>query len=371
MKKMALPPLEGFLFFSLLLILACGGPEASELAQESAPPAVDMDLTVIVPSGRMRSAPDPQAEVVRQFPNGTHLEDLGEVSQKTTQISFGSDHYDEPWLQVRDSSGKTGWIYAREVAPRALSNEEERQQFKKTKHLLSIFGKIPFQGLQQYQLLWSEATTEAAVAQIYQRGLALRDTLTPLLEHKSYSYEGGPLPDLFWLDDFVPGYVTQLVAEGTVYYLFNDYEQWLQLARHSTGKQDDHFFALMASCFPQDSVEYFYPAWELQTWDYGGHHLLGRGITYDILSDIEQLEPRIPLFSKPLVNLKDQILADLTRPDIHFWEPDSLVKRELDSIIQANWSIFTATDRVALETRRLQLDSAAVHGIDFNARAGE
>lgn len=371
MIRIALPCLEGFLFFCLLLMVSCGS-EASEVSQSTDPAesaAFTPDLKVIVSTGRLRSAPDPQADILHQLNNGATLKDLEEVSQKTTQISFGSQKYDEPWLQVQDSSGLTGWIYAREVAP--INADIDLQEFRRQKQLSSIFGKAGQESLQQYRTLWQEATSDANMAAVYQLGLQLRDTLVNMLENKSYGYDSGPLPDLFWIDNYVPAYVTQLVAEGTVYYLFNDYKQWLEKAKQSQGRQDDQFFELMIRCFPQDSVEYFYPAWELQTWDYGGHHLLGRGITYDILANIEQLEPRTPLFSKPLLQLKDQILADLTQPNIHFWEPDSLVKQELDSIIQANWSIFTPTDRIALDTRRIQLDSAAFHGIGFNARAGE
>lgn len=370
MIRIALPFLEGFLFFCLLLMISCGS-EPMDTSGTTAPSdilAFAPDLKIVVPTGRLRSAPDPQAEVLQQLVQGAGLKDLEEVSQNTTQISFGNQKYDEPWLQVQDSSGVSGWIYAREVAP---TKAADLQEFRRDKQLSSIFGKAGKKSLQGYRIFWQQAASDAAVAEAYQLGLQLRDTLAPMLEDKSLSYDSGPLPDLFWIDNYLPAYVTQLVAEGTVYYLFNDYEQWLEKARQSQGQQDDQFFKLMIRCFPQDSVEYFYPAWELQTWDYGGHHLLGRGITYDILANIEQLEARTPLFSKPLMQLKDRILADLTQPNIHFWEPDSLVKREMDSIIQANWSIFTPTDRIALDTRRMQLDSAAFHGIGFNARAGE
>ncbi|PHN07546.1 SH3 domain-containing protein [Flavilitoribacter nigricans] len=371
MKKNALPFLEGFLFFCLLLIVACGS-ETEENPEVDAPQETSvmaMDLKVVVPNGRLRAAPDPQAKVIRQLNKWASLQDLGEVSRHTTQISFGAEKFDEPWLEVQDSTGQSGWIYAREVAP-ALSGAD-LQEFRRSKLLRSIFGDAAYLKLETYRENWQQAVSEKAIAETYRLGLSLRDTLVPMLENKSHSYDTGPLPDLFWIDNFIPAYVTQLVAEGTVYYLFNDYKQWLKMARKSPGKQDDRFFSLLARCYPQDSIEYFYPAWELQTWDYGGHHLLGRGITYDILAEIEQLESRTPLFSRALLQLKDQILADLTQPNIHFWEPDTLVKQELDSIIQANWSIFTATDRVALDTRRLQLDSAVVHGIGFNARAGE
>lgn len=368
MNRIALPYLEGFLFLSILLLSSCG----------SEPPPVDApnqmgssagDLKVITTTGRMRAVPSPGGKVVSELARGQTLMDLGSVSNETTQITFGAEKFDEPWLEVEDSTGRSGWIYAREVAP--TDPGRSLQEFRDHKLLQSIFGPTGFQRILTYRDRWQEARNKQELAEVYRLGLHLRDTLVEPLERKSYSYTRDPLPDLFWLEDYLPGYVPQLVAEGTVYYLFNDYEYWLERAKSSQGKQDDRYFQLMIRCFPEDSTEYFYPSWELQTWDYGGHSLLGRGIAYKILSGIEQIKAQTPLFSKELDDLKNRILSDLTRPDIHFWEPDSLVKRELDTIIQANWSIFTNTDRIALDTRRLQLDSASVNGIHFNARAGE
>lgn len=367
LKKIALPCLPGFLVFASFLISCRSEPPAGDPLLGAA--ETIMDLKVVNGPGRMRDTPAATGKIIRQFVPGTSLKDLGGVSDQTTQISYGSKKFDEPWLQVQDSIGQTGWIYAREVAP--LDPLLDIQDFRRQKQLQSIFGSTAYQRLQYYQSIWEEARTDEQVAELYRNGLNLRDTLVLLLEKKSYNYQQESLPDLFWMESRIPAYVLQLVAEGTVYYLFNDYEQWLDLAKESKGRQDDRFFDLMVRCFPQDSIEYFYPAWELQTWDYGGHNLLGRGITYEILAGIEQIQAQTPLFAKELDQIKDQVLADVTRPNIHFWEPDSLVKQELDAIIQANWGIFTLTDQIALDTRRLQLDSAAVHRIQFNARAGE
>lgn len=369
MKRIALPYLEGFLFLAILLC-SCGSESTTPIDTDTPDLAKkEPDLEVVVDLGRLRDAPSPEGNILSQLEKGARLQDLGQVSGQTTRIQYGTEKFDEPWLQVRQADGQTGWIYAREVAPSGPTSV--LTQFRQNKQLQSIFGAAAYQGLQEFQSLWNEANTEDQLAKAYHEGSVLRDTLSSFLEKKSYSYTDSPLPDLFWIGNYIPGYVPQLVAEGTVYYLFHDYDQWLQEARKSRGQQDDRFFTLMVKCFPQDSIEYFFPAWEMQTWDYGGHSLLGRGIAYEILSTIEQIQPQTPLFSKDLQALKDQILNSITQPDIHFWEPDTLVTRELDAIIQANWRIFTVTDRIALKTRRQQLDSAAVHGIRFNARSGE
>ncbi|MBX2874795.1 MAG: SH3 domain-containing protein [Saprospiraceae bacterium] len=363
--KNALNTVKGFLFFSLFV--AC----VSDIDSTTAPPPLpeaDFDLEIVVNSGRLRKAPSPSAPILLELAKGTALHDLNQVSNHTTQISFGEEQFDEPWLLVRTADSIEGWIYARDIAN--WGKKMASPQLRHRKHLQSIFGSAGMDRLAEHRHAWESVNSATHLSNVYEKGLVLRDTFIPQLEKKSYQYNGIELPDLFWIESYIPGMVPQLVAEGTVYYLFFDYRAWLEKAKATTGQEDDRFFQLMVKCFPQDSIEYFFPAWELQTWDYGGHNLLGRGLAYDIFSDLAQFQQETALFSEPIESLKDQFLEDVTRDNIHFWEPDSLVIPELDSIIQANWSIFTPTDLIALKTRRIQLDSAEVHGINFNARAG-
>jgi len=366
MKKNALPFLEGFLFL-VILLHSCSADVSSKNPVEVSDNTGD--LQVVVNNSRLRESPSPQGKILGQPGKGEILVDLGGVSDRTTQIRFGAETFDEPWLQVSTRDGHTGWIYARDVAP--VDDQIPLSSFRRRKQLQSIFGKESMVKLADYQNQWLAAKTEEEVAEIYHRGLILRDTLLPFLEKRSYQYNGEELPDLFWIGDYIPGYVPQLVAEGTVYYLFNDYQKWLEKAQGSQGRQDDRFFGLLIECYPQDSIEYFYPAWEVQSWDYGTYNLLGRGLAFRIMASVNRTFRQSPLFFHDLQSIKDQLLKDITRPNIHFWEPDSLVIHELDSIIQANWSIFTPTDRIALDTRRMQLDSATLNGIRFDARAGE
>lgn len=368
MIKIALPYLEGFLFL-LILLSACGTDPTPSADPSITRPGTIADLELVVKLGRLRETPSPDGRLLQQLEKGQNLIDLGAVSPHTTRVVFGTEAFDEPWLEVRVPAGPSGWIYGREVAPTASGVSVE--DFRRQKLLQSIFGPQAFQRLQEYRQHWDMADNEQELAACYQEGFGLRDTLAAFLEKKSYDYAGKKLPDLFWIADYIPGFVPQLIAKGSVYYLFFDYAQWLQRATGSTGKQDDRFFSLLVQCFPQDSIEYFYPAWELQTDENRSHNLLGRGITLEILSGIEQIQAQTPLFSKALQILKVQIVEGITQPVVHFWEADTVVMRELDEIIQANWSIFTTADRIALETRRHQLDSATLHQIRFNARAGE
>lgn len=367
MKKIALPYLEGFLFLSLLLISCGRDPTGPNVSTEGE--ARDYDLQVAVNSGRLKSAPGPEAATITELEKGALLIDAGNVSDFTTTIRFGNESSDEPWLEVRTENGQHGWIYGRDVVP--ADPETDLNQFRQRKYLMSLFGPEGVSRLLNYEQQWETAQSAEAVAGVYEIGLDLRETMVPKLEQKSNQYHDQKLPDLFWIDQYLPGYRSQLIANNTVYYLFNDYSQWLKKANNTSGSVDDQFFKLMIKCYPQDSIEYFTPAWEVPGSSFGTHNLLGRGLVYSILADIDQLQNKTTLFSAPLLNIKDQILAGITASNPHYWEADSLVVREMDSIIHTNWSIFTASDRIALDARRMQLDSAAMHGIRFNARAGE
>ncbi|MBK7338543.1 MAG: hypothetical protein IPJ00_21435 [Saprospirales bacterium] len=70
-----------------------------------------------------------------------------------------------------------------------------------------------------------------------------------------------------------------MVAEGTVYTLFADYGAWRRRAEETEGKEDDAFFDLCIRFFPEDSIAYFFPAYFIQTWDYGGTACWGGAFT--------------------------------------------------------------------------------------------
>lgn len=368
MKKIALPLLEGFLFACLLLI-SCQSEPTEEVPPPVESPQQQYDLKVATATGRLKAEAGPHAATLRELEKGSPLLDLDVVSNFTTQIRFGEESADEPWLKVQSPDGQVAWIYARDVVP--IDPKVNVVDFRRKKQLQSMFGSAVASWLQQYGEEWETAKTAEALAILYDQGLDLRDTLLPPLEHRSTQYTGQSLPDLFWVDQYLPGYVAQLIADNSMYYLFNDYKQWLKKAESSNSTVDDRFFNLMIKCYPQDSIEFFTPAWEVPSSSFGTHNLLGRGLVYSILADVEQLQSQTTLFSAPLLKLKGQLLAGITASNPHFWEADSLVIQEMDSIIKQNWSIFTATDRIALDARRMQLDSAEIHGIRFNARAGK
>ena len=208
------------------------------------------------------------------------------------------------------------------------------------------------------------------MASIYREGISIRDDLVYIIDERIEIGSTEQLPDLFWLKEAFPGFIPQLVAEGTAYYLFADFEEWLKQTQRTPETSDNDFFEFKIHNFLEDSIEYFFPVWTIQTWDYGGHSLLGRGSHKQLLFEIEEKHGKDSLFRMELLEVKDQLVEDITSADVSYWETKEKIILELDSILSADLTIFTTNDKVALETRRRHFEKPKQFQIETNHRAG-
>jgi len=233
-----------------------------------------------------------------------------------------------------------------------------------------MFGPELTSAAFQYQQSYEAVTKSEEMAAVYTQGRELRDTLVRLLENKIEIEDYEQLPDLFWLEEAMPGFVTALVAEGTLYYLFYDYRQLLAKAAKTSGAQDDEFIEFCTQVHEMDSVEHFFPAWFMQTWDYGGHSLLGRGIHLDLLKEMDRQVANKSTFASEINLIKERILADITEHYISYWETKAMIVAELAAILEADFSILDKADRVALQTRLKMFERAKANGIKINQKSG-
>ncbi len=318
---------------------------------------------------RLRETPGEKGAILTTLPKDAVLEDLGEVSDFTTRVTLRGITYNEPWIKVKTTDGKTGWVYAGGI------NFSPEQSSKTTeillqKRALALFGQSLLTRMRQHQRDFATIRTDKDFAQLYVQSQGLRDTLERILYDKIQINEPANLPDLFWISSLLPGFQPQVVAEGTAYALFFDYRRWLPLARRSTGVQDDLFVEVQISAFPQDSIEYYFPAWQIQTWDYGGSSLLGKGIHKNLLDKIAVQLKGGSLFEEPLTQMKNRIIEDITSAETSFWQPAAEAISELDAILAANYDMLTPNDKIALATRRKQLEDPRKHNLQVNLRAG-
>ena len=356
-----------FIFLIFLGLCACSSDKKEV---ETAPREVqNSNLLVKLDRVRLRQAPGEDGAVLKELSKGTRLTDLAEVSNFTTTIKLNGVQYDEPWLNVKTEDGTSGWVYAATIELEqadtlALAN------FLKEKRLLSLFGKENTKRIQSFADGFNAPTTAASFATLYREGIQLRDDLLKNIDERLENSSTEELPDLFWLKGMIPGFVPQLVAEGTSYYLFADYKAFGEIAGKTESTLDDEFIELQYLTFPEDSIEYFFPAWMIQTWDYGGHSLFGRKIHQSLLFEIDQLHQKDTLFHPEILVLKDRLVEDMTGASVGYWESADKIIPELDTILNADLTIFTKNDKIALETRRKQFDQPEEHGIRANLRAG-
>lgn len=366
-----------YCFFVFLFFSCHSEPsteEANVTSQIKSVPDSTMDdqrtkLIVNIDELRLRTQPGQNGSVIKTISKGADLYDLGEVSNFSTRIELRGKTYNEPWLKVQTKDGTVGWVYTCPLFFR-MEKPGQLKTFLMDKKLEMLLGANNVKRLTVYRESYNNVKSAPSFASVYKNGLRLRDTIVAMLETKIEPEPDNGMPDLFWLDQIVPGYLPQLVAEGTAYYLFADYRTFLRLAKQTTGTEDDEFVNVCLAAFPEDSIEYFYPAWKIQTWDYGGHSLLGKGKHNEILDKLDKLLKKSDLFAEEIDAMKRDILNDMTDTYVTYWEERDKIIEEIDAIIKADYDLLSEEDKIALETRKMQFENLEENNIEVNHRSG-
>ncbi len=331
--------------------------------------AAPVQFKTAVADLRLRETPGEKGHILAVLPKDAVLEDMGEVSDFTTRVNLRGVTYDEPWIKVKTSAGQIGWVYGGGLNFDAERNSKSTDMLLQ-KRALAILGQHLVSRLHIHRRDFAAIRTEQDFARVLQQSMGLRDTLVETLQKRVQAGDAEHLPDLFWISAIFTGYQPQVVAEGTAYYLFCDYRQWLPVAKKTSGIQDDLYTDLQLTAFPEDSIEYFFPAWQIQTWDYGGSSLLGKNAHKDILDKIEAQSSAEGLFQPLLLKMKASLVDDITNAETSFWYSAPEAIKELDAILAANYKVLSQADKVALSTRRKQLEEPGKYKISVNLREG-
>ncbi|MFT4666438.1 MAG: hypothetical protein ACI8YQ_005131 [Polaribacter sp.] len=373
--------MRNILFFFCLSLMACRNDkttdastatdeaiETASSAEKSSPTTEPLVFTTNLDNLRLRDQPGKDGKELARLSIGTKVYDTGEVSEFTTPLKLRGVNFDEPWIKIKTAQGISGWIYGGGLSFN-LEADNPVAQVMMQKRLVGLFGKSLADDVESYRQNYNNAATAEAFAKVYDEGIVLREYFVDLIGEK-IEVNHDQLPDLFWLKQAMPGYIPQLAAEGTIYYLFNDYKQFQQKALSTSGKEDDEMAELFFQVHKGDSIEHFYPAWFMQTWDYGGHSLLGKGIHSELLDELDRLNTKSDFFPKPINKLKNQLVYDITEQQSAYWESKEKVRAELDKIISRQYKLFTKEDLVLLEARQKMMENPEENKIEFGAREG-
>lgn len=329
-------------------------------------PADPSQIMVFKPGLRLFSTPGSQGKALRKLKPGELLQDLGEVSPFLTPLSLNGQGYTEPWLKVRTHKGEIGWVYGAVL----YNRQEQAAQQVLPKRLAALFGSSLAQKIDTYSSNFEVAQTDVALAQAYHQ---FREVLDSLALHTSFALAVDPtytLPNLTWLPQVLPGVVPQMNPRGDTYYFFTHFGDYKRKALQTKGQSDDDFFDWCIQQFPSDSIEYLYPHYIIETDRELTHSLLGRGLHFQALQQLDALYRRKTAFDHDLIGYKNRCIDDITASRAAFWETREKIIAELTQICRSDLVVLTKADKIALETRLQQLQKPETYGLRTDVQAG-
>jgi hypothetical protein len=338
------------LFFLLLIFVFC----KNEISENQA-------LTIQFPTA-LRDTFGENGREILSLKAGEKVADLGAVSDFESIVALGGETRQTPWLRVKTTSGKTGWIFGGAVAP-------PDSNWLINKRLRCYFGSALAARIGRFAAIESP-DTEADFAAQYREAIALRDTCIFLLVTRAERSGADQHPDFAWLPATFPGFIFQKVAEGTQPYLFADFHFWEQKALKTNGLQDDAFVQTCFVAFSADSIESFYPAWKFQISDYEAASQLGTGVHLKMFRQIESALKAGSLFQPELMKFKEALLEDILDNKTGYWQPKDLILKELNQILNADFACLNDRDRVALRAQLAMFANPAANDVRVNLRSG-
>ncbi len=373
---------ELFLLILPFICLACQGNQASEVEAET-PAAIEIqDETTVgedettpsdtdfwakfeqirrennlpffkaaVDDFKVRATPDLKGKELTRVKEGADLEYLGEVSKDLTKVTLRGFAYDEPWLKVK-VNGQEGWVFSGGVIfdDRAYPDLAKKLLYPRYKTLLgpTVKGKIV-----NSNHAFEDAKTERDFYTAYRKLQELGEEIDLALENRD------PLENrLSWIGAGITGLEVSIVAEGTTFASFIDFNDLAAPAKRTTGTADDDFVLLARHLYANEynggGVEDPFAVYFLQTWDYGGNSLLGQGFHNQLLLEMSEVLSKSKLFEKEILECKERLVQDILKAEKIDGQDNSLanVHKELDAILNARYSVLAPEDIQSIEVRR-------------------
>lgn len=327
-----------------------------------------IEMIVYIDNLRVRNAPGTDSKELAKLPKETVVNYKGELSDFTSEIQLRGIKLNAPWLKIETTSGLQGWIYAGGVKPNTEDPSQANQTIDDIR-IKSFFGENLTQQIKDYQRQWNANSTSNTFANTYALGEKIQEEVNAVLSDKVQIDDPRNLADMSWIERSLPGFQNSLVAEGTQFYLFKNFKQMHGNASKTKGVEDDDFIELQYLVNEMDSIEHFFKSYFIQTWDYGGHSLLGQGKHLTILNKINELLAQSKLFEEPILEIKTNLLKDILDEHITYWESKEKILDELSNLIKADFVFLSKEDKIALKTRLKMFEQPKTNKIEVNNRA--
>ncbi|MFK8006940.1 MAG: hypothetical protein AB8H03_11235 [Saprospiraceae bacterium] len=278
-----------------------------------------IELEVYINDFKIRSGPGVKHEEVVRLKENTIVTFKGEESMHSTEIKLRGVKLNATWLKVQTKERIDGWIYGGGVKVATSENKKAVEKINKMQ-MQSFFDKKIIDKINTYEKQWQLSKSSTAFADTYLLGERTQEEINEFLGNNIEIDDPSKLIDMSWLENTFIGFQNSLVAEGTTFNIFKDFKTMFAKAKETEGTEDDDFINFQFHANELDSIEYFYKSWFMQTWDYGGHSLLGQGKHFDLLNEANDLLNKSKLFEKPILEIKNEILDDISAEHITYWE---------------------------------------------------
>jgi hypothetical protein len=324
-----------------------------------------ISLSIIQDKLPLLDKPGEEGNVIVQLPFKTEVTYLNEISDFTTELTLKNIAFNDPWLKVRLADGQEGWVYAGGVKFDTKGKGKKLAQAVINKRLAHFFGMRNGQMIEKYQQLFENAETALEFAEMYHLAAALKDSLNIAFNKIDVS-ANHEIPDLFWIEEPLPAILPMNIDSGAAFHLFFDYRIFAAKAATTIGEEDDEFIQLFTLIYT-DSIEYLYPSWHLQTWEFGGNSLFGENKHIQILEQMDKISRQGELFAPFVQKIKIELLNDIIAAN-HYWQPKEKLIAELKKIIAADFKCLSDHDKIALEERMKMFESPKAYQIFVNQR---
>jgi hypothetical protein len=326
-----------------------------------------IQLEVYIDDFKMRSGPGVKHKEVARLKEKTIITYEGQESLHTTEIKLRGAKLNATWLQVKTKEGVDGWIYGGGVKVVSTENKVAVAKINQIQ-MNSFFDKEIVDQINEYNKQWQLSNSSTAFADVYLLAEKTQREINKILGNNIEINDPSNLIDMSWLKNSFPGFQSSLVAEGTMLNIFKDYRIMYAKAKETEGTEDDDFINFQLHVNELDSVEYYYKSWFMQTWDYGGHSLLGQGKHFSLLNEANELLAKSKLFEKSILEIKKEILNDISAEYITYWESKEKILEEMKKIVSSNFDFLTTEDKILIKTRFEQFKKPTANKIEINNR---
>jgi hypothetical protein len=353
------------LFFQFILLCSCNSKHEQKPIEESliTEPGKQnrilktdekgVILQISSATAILRAEPDIKSAEIVRLKKGTELIYLNEISRFTTLINIEGIEYDEPWLKVKDPKGNSGWIYGGCIRLEGFSSNTLNELIF-DRRLFKLFGDDLSQKIKVYQKEIANLETLPAFRMLFRRSDELRNEINKKITELLLIAKKEELPDFFWLNETMPGFIVHLVKDKKEYRLFRDFRFWNVLADKTDDISDNNFIEIFLIAYQSDSIEYLHQDWNLYLEENEKYSLLGRGIHQAVMDGIELALEQSGDFEPELSVLKQKLLDDISFCN-DYWETKQEIIKELDAILNKKYKILTKADRIELANRKKKI----------------